>query len=155
MLPDFREKVRDFLMLMRKILILIVLALVSCNKDSHQDWSGMEHFTFRVSGEVTDNSGNPISGISVSALGSETCTLSDGTYVLEGSGGKETTVFVNFTDTDGAANGGRYVSASRSVALDYVKGKHGPYLGLFGKDNVNVTLVIGLTPSIDSDIPLQ
>ncbi len=139
---------------MRKILILFVLVLVSCNKDSRQDWSGMEHFTFRISGEVTDNSGNPIGGISVSALGSETCTLSDGTYVLEGSGGMKPTVFVNFTDMDGAANGGRYISASRSVALDYIKGKHGPYLGLFAKENVNVTLVAGLTPSIDSDTPL-
>jgi putative lipoprotein (rSAM/lipoprotein system) len=139
---------------MRKILILFVLVLASCNKDSRQDWSGMEHFTFRISGEVTDNSGNPISGISVSALGSETSTLSDGTYVLEGSGGMKPTVFVDFTDMDGAANGGRYISASRSVALDYIKGKHGPYLGLFAKENVNVTLVAGLTPSIDSDTPL-
>ena len=88
----------------------------------------------------------------MSALGAETCTLSDGTYVLEGSGGMSPTVFVNFTDMDGAANGGRYISASRSVALDYIKGKHGPYLGLFAKDNV--TLVAGLPPSIDSDTPL-
>lgn len=149
-------EVRFFMLIMKKILLLLsfMALLVSCNKDSKQDWSGMEYFTFRISGCVTDNSGRPIEGISVSALGGETFTQVDGEYVLEGRGGSEISVFLNFSDKDGMENGGRYTSASRNVVLHYIKGKHGPYLGLFGRSDVNVTMVLGLTPSIGTDTPL-
>ena len=141
---------------MKNILFFVITALVlcSCNKDSEQDWSGMEYFTFRITGKVTDYFGNPLKGISVSALGNETFTLSDGSYSLEGRGGTTLSVFVNFSDTDGSGNGGRFIGTSRNIGLDYKKGKHGPYLGLYGKAGVDAVLVSGLTPSVDPSIPL-
>ena len=141
-----------------RVLILAVMALVSCNKDSSQNWDGLEHFTFEISGKVTDDAGLPLADISVSALGSEAFSRADGTYVLEGSGGKVTCVFVNFSDKDGEDNGGYHIGTSVDVRLDYLKGRHGPYLGLFGKSGVDAVLIPGRIPSIPSvnpNIPLQ
>ena len=131
------------------------MVLPACNKDSEQDWTGMQYFEFEITGKVTDNSGNPINGISVSASGSTVLTKSDGSYKLTGQGGTNTTVYVSFADVDVAENGGLYGGASRSVNLDYVKGKHGPFLGLFRKTGVDVTLVLGLTPVPDPNTPVQ
>lgn len=141
---------------MRKVLgaLLMCSLLVACNKDSKQDWGGMEHFDFEISGVVTDSNGNPIKGISVSAAGRSVKTDSRGNYSLEGSGGNETSLFVNFTDVDGSENGGRYSGASITVQLEYVKGAHGPYLGLFRNNNVNVTMQLLAIPMPDTDIPL-
>ncbi len=137
------------------ILFIAALALLmtSCNKGGEQDWNGMEYFTFKITGKVTDQSGDPINGISVTALGAQTLTGPEGFYVLKGTGGTETSVFVNFTDTDGLENGGRYIGNSVPADLEYIKGKHGPYLGLFGKSNVNVIMSAGpVTPG--AGIPL-
>ena len=120
--------------------MVLAVLFCSCNTDSKQDWNGMEYFTFKISGKVTDASGNPVNGISVSALGAECKTFADGTYVLEGRGGTVTETFVNFSDIDAAENGGLYMGASVNVTLDYIKGQHGPYLGLFGKSDVNIVL---------------
>ena len=62
------------------------MAMISCNTDSKQDWSGMEYYTFDVTGKVTDKSGTAIAGINVEAQGVKTTTLSDGTYRLKGNG---------------------------------------------------------------------
>ena len=130
--------------------------LISCNKESPQDWGGMEYFTFKISGVVTDNTGFPLGGICVSSFGSEIYTDSEGAYLLEGRGSGDTSVFVNYTDTDGVENGGRYMASSRRVTLEYKKGtRHGPYMGLFTATDIDVTLVAGLTPSINPDTPLQ
>lgn len=131
------------------------MVLPGCNKDSEQDWSGMQYFEFEIFGKVTDNNGNPIKGISVSASGSSVLTKADGSYKLTGQGGISTTVFVSFADVDVEDNGGLYGGASRSVELDYVEGRHGPYLGLFRKTGVDVTLVLGLTPVPDPNTPVQ
>lgn len=131
------------------------MSLTACNKDSEQDWTGMQYYDFEISGKVTDNSGNPINGISVSASGSSVLTKSDGTYKLSGQGSTNTTVYVSFADVDAGDNGGLYGGASRSVELEYVKGKHGPYLGLFRKTGVDATLVLGLTPVPDPNTPVQ
>ena len=136
-------------------LLVVLMVLPACNKDSEQDWTGMQYFEFEITGKVTDNSGNPINGISVSASGSTVLTKSDGSYKLTGQGGTNTTVYVSFADVDVAENGGLYGGASRSVNLDYVKGKHGPFLGLFRKTGVDVTLVLGLTPVPDPNTPVQ
>ena len=136
-------------------LLSVLLILQACNKDSEQDWTGMQYYEFEIIGKVTDNSGNPINGISVSASGSSVLTKADGTYELKGQGGTNTTVFVSFADIDVADNGGLYNGASRSVELEYVKGKHGPFLGLFRKTGVDVTLVLGLMPVPDPNTPVQ
>lgn len=115
----------------------------------------MEHFDFEVSGKVTDFDGNPVKGISVSAYGSSASTLSDGTYLLKGNGGKNTSISVSFTDVDGDKNGGLFTGASKMVDLEYVKGSHGPYLGLFRKSGVDVVLTVGIIEMPDTDIPLQ
>ena len=47
------------------------------------------------------------------------------------------------------------VKLPRSVDLEYVKGKHGPFLGLFKKTGVDVTLVLGLTPVPNPNAPVQ
>ena len=136
-------------------LLSVLMILQACNKDSEQDWTGMQYYEFQIFGKVTDNVGNPIKGISVSAAGSSVLTKADGTYELTGQGGTNTTVFVSFADVDVAENGGLYSGASRSVELAYVKGKHGPFLGLFRKTGVDVTLVLGLTPVPNPDTPVQ
>ena len=147
--PDLRKEVRDFL-IMKRLLFFMVSALLtmSCNKDSEQDWSGMEYFTFEISGKVTDTSGEPLTGISVAALGSQCLTFSDGTYILKGQGYTETEVLVNISDVDAEENGGLYMGTSMIVALDYVKGAHGPYLGLFGKSDVDAVLQSRRLPSV-------
>ena len=148
----------DFFIVMRLrylFLLAVLMILTACNKDSEQDWTGMEYYDFEITGKVTDNSGNPINGISVSASGNTVLTKSDGTYKLSGQGGTNTTVYVSFSDVDVADNGGLYSGASRSVELEYVKGKHGPYLGLFRKTGVDATLVLGLTPVPDPNTPVQ
>ena len=131
------------------------MILPACNKDSEQDWTGMQYFEFEIFGKVTDNSGNPIKGISVSASGASVLTKTDGSYELTGQGGTNTTVYVSFADVDVADNGGLYSGASRSVELEYVKGKHGPFLGLFRKTGVDVALVLGLTPVPNPNTPVQ
>lgn len=144
-------------MFMRKIFLILLTFIfaISCNKDSAQDWSGMEYFEFRISGKVTDVSGSPINGITVSASGSTVKTGNDGTYRLEGHGASKTSLTVSFSDMDGAENGGIYFGATRNVNLDYVEGKHGPFLGLFTKSGVDVTLVMGLTPVPDFGTTVQ
>ena len=137
------------------LFLMILLALPACNKDSEQDWTGMQNYEFQISGKVTDNVGNPINGISVSASGTTVLTKEDGTYKLSGYGGTNTTVIVNFVDVDMSDNGGLYSGASRSVDLDYVKGKHGPFLGLFMKTGVDATLMLGLTPVPNPNTPVQ
>ncbi len=142
------DKTGDFYEMRQKTIHVLfaaalVLPLTSCNKGGEQDWSGMEYFTFKITGKVTDPSGSPINGISVTALGAQTLTSPDGTYTLNGTGGTETSTFVNFTDIDGLENGGRYIGNSVPADLEYIKGKHGPYLGLFGKSDVNVTMTAG------------
>ena len=142
---------------MRKILfvLLSIVLILSCNKDSEQDWSGMEYFDFEVTGRVYDMDGNPLTGIYVSASGSNVQTKSDGSYKLEGRGGTQTTVVVSFSDIDGIENGGLYFGTTRNVALDYVKGKHGPFLGLYRKSGVDATLTPGRTPTPDFGESLQ
>ena len=115
----------------------------------------MEYITFKISGKVTDNFGKPINGISVSALGSSVKTNTDGAYTLSGQGGTNTTVYVSFADVDVADNGGLHIGASRTVELEYVKGKHGPYLGLYRKTGVDAALTLGLTPVPDPNTPVQ
>jgi hypothetical protein len=115
----------------------------------------MQYYEFEIFGRVTDNSGNPIKGISVSALGNSVLTNSDGLYKLTGQGGTVTTLYVSFADVDVGDNGGLYYGASRSVALEYVNGKHGPFLGLFRKTGVDVSLTLGLTPVPDPNTPVQ
>lgn len=132
---------------------MTITLLLSCNKDSEQDWSGMEYMTFKISGKVTDGAGSPLAGISVEALGYETLTRADGTYLLEGRGGSSTSVFVNFSDKDGQENGGFYMGSSAGVQLEYVKGKHGPYLGLFSKAGVDAVLASGQMPPSSMSAP--
>ena len=143
-------------MRLRYLFLLVVLMIMTaCNKDSEQDWTGMQYYEFEILGKVTDNSGNPIKGISVSASGSSVLTKADGSYELTGQGGTNTTVYVSFADVDVADNGGLYSGASRSVELDYVEGRHGPFLGLFRKTGVDVILVLGLTPVPNPNTPVQ
>lgn len=144
---------------MKKIFALIfaVIASVSCNdKDSKQDWSGMEYYTFDITGCVTDDSGNPVQGIKVEAKGTVTATKADGTYRLKGEGhGVVSDLFVNFTDVDAQENGGRFMSATKSLTLTYVTGAHGPYLGLFSQSDVDVSLsseTVITPPSTDQPI---
>lgn len=141
---------------MKRLLVILLgsLILLSCNKEGKQDWGGMEHFDFRVSGKVTDSNGEPISGIQVSSLGSSVKTSSDGNYLLEGSGGSDPVLTVSFADVDGNQNGGQFTGTSIEVVLDSPEGAHGPYLGLFSKSDVNVSLALGITPMPDTDIPL-
>ena len=142
---------------MRKIVfvLLSILFISSCNKDSKQDWSGMEYFDFEITGHVSDMDGNPLTGISVSASGSSVQTKSDGSYKLEGRGGTQTIVVVSFADIDGIENGGLYFGATRSIKLDYIKGKHGPFLGLYGKSGVDAALMSGRAPTPDFGESLQ
>ena len=145
---------------MRRIFYFLpaVMLLTSCNKDSKQDWSGMEYYTFEVTGKVTDGSGSPIVGINVEISGERTTTLSDGTYRLKGDGsGIPAPVCVSFSDFDGEENGGKYMHATKTISLTYVTGAHGPYMGLFSMSNVDVmlTLITQLTPpSTDQPVPL-
>lgn len=145
---------------MRRIFYFLpaVMLLTSCNKDSKQDWSGMEYSMFEVSGVVTDADGTPVKGISVAASGSETFTLSDGSYLLKGTGGKQTEILLSFADKDGEANGGLFMSGMKSVKLEYSQGAHGPFLGLFKKSDVNIVLtsvVLPGGPDTDFDVPIQ
>ena len=141
------------------VLIFAAIAFVSCNdKDSKQDWSGMEYYTFDVSGKVTDASASPIQGITVEALGTKTFTKADGTYNLKGNGnGLLSILFVNFSDTDEESNGGKFMGMTRGVTLNYVTGAHGPYLGLFSMTNVDVVLTpnaVVSPPSTNQPTPL-
>lgn len=146
---------------MKKIFVLIfaLIASVSCNdKDSRQDWGGMEYYTFEVSGKVTDAAGNPIYGIKVETLGVSVSTKADGTYSIKGNGnGMLATLFVNFSDLDGEENGGKFMGTTKGVALNYVTGAHGPYLGLFALSGVDVALTpnaVIAPPSTDQPVPL-
>ena len=146
---------------MKKIIVLIfaLIASVSCNdKDSKQDWGGMEYYTFDVSGKVADASGEPLKGITVEALGSVTSTREDGTYRLQGNGnGALKMLFVSFKDTDDDANGGKFMGTTMGVTLNYVTGAHGPYLGLFSLSDVDAVLTpnaVIAPPSTDQPIPL-
>ena len=134
---------------------LAFISLSSCNSDSKEDWTGMEYFEFEVSGQVLDSYGNSIKGITVSVLDNTAQTDSNGKYKLKGRGGTETLVTVNFIDTDASENGGFYQGVIRKVQLDYVKGKHGPYLGLYKKDNIDATLTIGLPMVPDMNVPIE
>ena len=141
--------------LIHVFILTVLIALTACNKDSEQDWTGMQYFEFEITGKVTDNMGYPIKGISVSSSGSSVLTKPDGTYKLTGRGGTNTTIYVSYADLDVAENGGLYSGASRSVELEYVEGRHGPFLGLFRKTGVDVTLALGLTPVPDPNTPVQ
>lgn len=132
-----------------------LVALMACNKDTEQDWSGFEYFDFTVSGVVTDVSDNPIEGICVSSSGMEVLTTSEGEYTLRAQGTGRTTISISFSDNDGAENGGKFFGVSQSIDLDYVKGAHGPYLGIFNKSGVNVKLQLVPTILPNTDIPLQ
>ena len=136
---------------MKKLVYLtfILAALASCNKDSKQDWSGMEYFTFEISGTVTDTAGEPIKGITVSAGAGTARTGADGKYTLKGTGGKETTITVSFSDLDMEENGGMFTGTTKSVVLKYIEGRHGPYLGHFGKNGVDAELELGRIPVPD------
>ena len=142
----------------RLLFIGLLMAMISCNTDSKQDWSGMEYYTFDVTGKVTDKSGTAIAGINVEAQGVKTTTLSDGTYRLKGNGnGVLTTLYVTFSDTDAEENGGEFVQTVKGITPTYVTGAHGPYLGLFALSNVNVSLApaaVITPPSTDQPIPL-
>ena len=103
----------------------------------------MYYFDFEIKGVVYDTVGYPIEGISVTAAGAGTLTGPDGSYSLKGSSGSDTSVMVSFSDVDRGENRGFFTGTVRNVALEYVKGKHGPYLGLFRQTGVDVTLSIG------------
>ena len=128
--------------------------VLSCNKGTHEDWTGMHYFDFEISGTVYDSMGFPIEGIMVSASGAKTYSGADGSYRLKGTGGSDTSFMVSFTDVDQGENRGYFMGAVRNVTLEYVKGKHGPYLGFFRKTGIDATLSIGtnLVPDINTDI---
>ena len=134
---------------------LSALLMISCNNDSEQDWGGMEYMKFEISGRVLDGESNPIKGILVSVYGSSVKTGSDGKYKLEGQGGTQTSLVVSFTDVDGVENGGLFYAVTQNVKLDYMGGKHGPFLGLYGKTGVDATLGVGLPTVPDFDTPVQ
>lgn len=142
---------------MRKILYVILsfVVAVSCNKDSEQDWGGMEYMEFEITGKVVDGDAAPIKGVLVSTMGVSVQTGADGKYKLRGQGGSQTSMTLSFVDVDGIENGGLHYAVTKTVQLDYIEGKHGPFLGLYGKSGVDVTLSMGLPTVPDFDTPIQ
>lgn len=129
---------------MKRILLIFAVMsfFASCNSKGEQDWSGMEHITFDVGGRVTDKTGEPVKGIAVTTIYGDTVrTNSAGIYLVAGSCRPLTTVQVDFVDTDGEANGGKFTKMRKSVELEYTGGAHGPYAGKYEARGVDVQML--------------
>lgn len=133
---------------MKKILlfaaILSALALsTGCNADRDgQDWDGLEYITFDISGTVTDMNGTPLKNIAVVNANADTVrTGNNGYYRLSGMSVPVTSVKVEYVDTDGSENGGRFIKTSMNVEMEFCGGAHGPYMGKYEAKGVDVKVM--------------
>ena len=133
-------------------LMLTVAVFAACNNDDDgQDWGGIEHITFDVSGVVTDSDGSPLKNIAVATHYSDTVrTNGSGFYKVSGTASPVTALTVEYVDTDGEDNGGRFIKTSRKVDLVFKGGEHGPYLGKYEAEGIDVKMVANavITPDV-------
>jgi len=78
---------------------------------------GMPYATYKVSGHVEDQNGDPIRGIEV-VLGDRAYSDANGAWSIESSGPScHSSCTVQATDVDGADNGGLYESKTVDITL--------------------------------------
>ena len=101
------------------LLLLSLLGLPGCDKES-PDAYGCPYSTYRIGGRVTDTAGNPIPNILVERSPGHDGVRPDaeGAYLLTGRD-HWSADSLRFSDTDGEANGGRFVR--RAVGIDWQK----------------------------------
>lgn len=135
------------------IVVSVLASLSACNKGTgEEDWSGFEHITFEVAGVVLNMDGKPLKNIAVTTAYSDTVrTNASGFYKVSGSSVPLTSMTVYYTDTDGDANGGKYLKTSRFVEMEFKGGEHGPYLGKYEAKGVEVGMMTEAT--ITPDVP--
>lgn len=135
------------------IAVSVLASLSACNKDSGgEDWGGFEHITFEVAGVVLNMDGKPLNNIAVTTADSDTVrTDASGFYKVSGISVPLTSMTVYYIDTDGDANGGKYLKTSRLVELEFKGGEHGPYLGKYEAKGVEVGMMTEAT--ITPDVP--
>ena len=104
---------------------------------------GVPHADYVVSGKVTDEAGDPIKGIAVTAPEESRDTVftaDDGGYELRGEFFPDDKIEIEFLDVDDEDNGGYFAYQTKSVALEKQKDGTGWYSGLYGAFGVDVMM---------------
>ena len=90
----------------------MTLTCVACYGTMYTEYDPMLR---RASGIVEDSEGNPIEGIKVSTISTETYTNKDGWFYVQDIVGT-----AHFEDVDGEANGGKFQSRSINLTNERV-----------------------------------
>jgi putative lipoprotein (rSAM/lipoprotein system) len=112
--------------------LLSVLGFSSCSKEEPREEYGSPYAHYQFIGEVTDEDGNPLTGILVSAEDiSENYCRNFASKKTDGNGGYDLTVLYHspydpytkivVQDIDGEANGGEF--ANDTIDINYESGK--------------------------------
>jgi putative lipoprotein (rSAM/lipoprotein system) len=113
---------------------------------------GSPYASYEVKGKVTDQQGEPISGIQVAcdAMYVEPVyTESDGSYALSGGGFPREKIQVSFEDVDGEENGGLFATRSVSAETHQVQDGEGNWdFGVYEAE-VNAELSLDQTQSFE------
>lgn len=99
-------------------------------------------YTYRVRGKVLDSSNNPVEGIVVSQGEENTASGKDGSFeFITRSLELMDRLVLEFSDIDGALNGGSFESRSKTLILSRLEDGDGAWDGgVIGADNVEVRL---------------
>lgn len=104
---------------------------------------GVPHADYVVSGKVTDEAGDPIKGIAVTAPEESRDTVftaDDGGYELRGEFFPNDKIEIEYIDVDDEDNGGYFAFQTKSVALEKQKDGTGWYSGLYAAFGVDVMM---------------
>lgn len=112
------------------------------------DEYGSPYAEYFVKGKVSDENGEPIKGIAVTApkeYPDTAFTSDDGSYELRGSFFPSDELEVKFTDVDGEENGGWFLTKRQNVKLKQQTEGEGWYSGIFGASGVDINMITETT----------